>query len=331
MPVITLTSGKVFECVPEVSILDAAAKAGITLPYSCKTGRCSSCKCKVIEGNSVCIHRETGLTAAEQAEGWILSCVRGANTDLLLEAEDLGNVTIPSAKTLPCRINRIEKLAADVIQITLRLPPTAEFDFIAGQYIDVIGPNGIRRSYSLANSNFENKQLELQIKAVDGGAMSNYWFQQAKPNDLLRLHGPLGTFFLRDIAGLDLVFMATGTGIAPIKAIIESMAQLEENKRPRSTTVLWGARYAHDQYLDFTKISDTCNFIPVVSRATEQWQGARGYIQDVLLERMPNLKNAAVYACGSEAMIQTAKVVLSAAGLPTNQFHSDAFVCSASH
>lgn len=330
MAAITLTSGKRFECPPETSILDAAAKAGITLPYSCKTGRCSSCKCKVVSGSTVCIHSETGLTTAEQAEGWVLSCVRGATTDLLLEAEDLGDLIIPKTKTLPCRISSIEKVAPDIVQVLLRLPPTAEFDFIAGQYIEVIGPNGIRRSYSLANSNQENKQLELHIKAVAGGAMSNYWFHQAKPNDLLRLHGPLGTFFLRDVAGLDLVFLATGTGIAPIKAIIESMAQLEENQKPRSTTVLWGNRNEHDLYVDFTKVPGTYRFIPVISRATEQWQGARGHVQHALLEHMPNLKNAAVHACGSEAMIQSAKAVLSAAGLPKNQFHSDAFVCSAS-
>lgn len=330
MAAITLISGKRFECPPATSILDAAANAGITLPYSCKTGRCSSCKCKVVGGSTVCISSETGLTKAEQAEGWVLSCVRSATTDLLLEAEDLGGLIIPKAQTLPCRINSIEKVSPDIVQVFLRLPPTAEFNFIAGQYIDVIGPNGIRRSYSLANCNPENKQLELHIKAVDSGAMSDYWFNQAKPNDLLRLNGPLGTFFLREVAGLDLVFLATGTGIAPIKSIVEGMVQLEEHKKPRSTTVLWGNRHEQDFYMDFTKTPGDYRYIPVISRATEQWKGARGHIQNILLEHMPNLKNAAVYACGSEAMIQSAKAALNAAGLPKNQFHSDAFVCSAS-
>lgn len=329
MPLVTLTSGKTFQAEQGLSILDAASKAGISMPYSCKTGRCSSCKCKVVEGSSIAIHEETGLTAAEKAAGWILSCVRTMTSNLLLEAEDLGEVTLPTTKTFPCRINSIEKTTPDVLRITLRLPPTAEFNFIAGQYIDVIGPNGIRRSYSLANSNFDDKLLELHIKAVDGGAMSNYWFNQAKPNDLLRLNGPLGTFFLRDIAGLDLVFMATGTGIAPIKAMLETIDTLRQNEQPRSTTVLWGARHEQDLYFDFTKIKGMYRFLPTISRAKDQWQGARGYVQHVLISQFADLRNVAVYACGSETMIQSSKKLLTEAGLPNNRFYSDAFVCSA--
>lgn len=330
MPLITLTSGKSFKCEPGHSILDAANKAGISLPYSCKTGRCSSCKCKVLDGSSSRLHDETGLTQAEKAAGWILSCVSTPNADLLLEAEDLGDVALPSAKTLPCRINSIEKVGRDVLKVVLRLPPNTDFNFIPGQYIDVIGPNGIRRSYSLANSSLENKQLELHVKAVDGGAMSDYWFNRAKPNDLLRFNGPQGTFFLRDVSGLDLVFMATGTGIAPIKAMLESMVELAENKKPRSTTVLWGARHEIDLYIDITTIQGSYRFLPAISRPETVWQGARGHVQQVLLSQMPNLNNAAVYACGSEAMIQSAQVLLKAAGLPKDRFYSDAFVCSAS-
>lgn len=331
MPIVRLTSGTEFESVQNASILEAAAKSNISLPYSCKTGRCSTCKCKVIQGESRPLQDETGLTAAEKAEGWILSCVRTATTDLLLEAEDLGGVSLPQAKTTPCRINSIEKVAPDVIRVLLRLPPAADFAFLPGQYIEVIGPGGLRRSYSLANASFADKQLELHIRAVESGAMSQYWFGQAKINDLLRLHGPLGTFFLRDVAGLDLVFLATGTGIAPVKAMLESMGRQPTEQHPRSTTVLWGGRTPQDLYFDVTGIAGGFRFVPVLSRADAQWAGARGHVQQALLEILPDLRQAAVYACGSDAMINSAKTTLVKAGLPGKRFYSDAFVCSASN
>ena len=292
MKTITLSSGKTFRLESGASILGAAECHAIALPYSCKTGRCSTCKCKVITGDTEALQDEVGLTAKEKADGWILSCVRTAVTDLSLDVEDLGGVVLPEAKTLPCRINSIDKLAPDVVQVVLRLPPTAEFSFMPGQYIDVIGPGGVRRSYSLANASCADKQLELHIRAVDGGAMSQYWFEQAKANDLLRLNGPLGTFFLRDVAGLDLVFLATGTGIAPVKAMLESMHDLAAEKQPRSVTVLWGGRTPQDVYFDVAGIAGAFNFVPVLSRADAQWTGARGHVQHALLSVLPDLSQA---------------------------------------
>ena len=328
---ITLASGRVFSADADMPILNAASKAGVSIPYSCKTGRCSSCKCKVIAGETEALQEEVGLSASEKADGWVLSCLRTAVTDLSLDVEDLGGIVLPEAKTQPCRISSIDKLAPDVVRVMLRLPPTAEFSFIPGQYIDVIGPGGLRRSYSLANASFADKQLELHIRAVDGGAMSQYWFGQAKANDLLRLNGPLGTFFLRDVAGLDLVFLATGTGIAPVKAMLESMHDLAAEKQPRGVTVLWGGRTLQDLYFDVTGIPGDFNFVSVLSRSDAQWTGARGHVQQALLAALPDLSQAAVYACGSDAMIRDAQTTLTAAGLPNNRFYSDAFVCSAAN
>lgn len=328
MPVITLTSGKTFQAPLGISILDAAAQARIVLPYSCKTGRCSTCKCRAISGTTAALQTETGLTKQEKAEGWILSCVRTAETDVLLEVDDLGDVEMPAVRTLPCRISQLNRLAPDVIQVSLRLPPTAEFRFIPGQHIEVIGHNGIRRSYSLANPSFGNDGLELHIRAVEGGAMSQYWFNQAKVNDLLRLNGPLGTFFLRDIANVDVVFLATGTGIAPVKAMLESIRDLQQEKRAKSVTVLWGGRKPQDFYIDVADLPGEHTYIPVQSRSDECWSGARGYVQDVFIGLAPNLNNSAIYACGSDEMIHSAKRLLVDAGLPSRCFYSDAFVSS---
>ncbi len=325
---ITLSSGMRFRTETGVSILDAATVSGISLPYSCRTGRCSSCKCKIVSGETSALADETGLTAQEKTEGWILSCVRVAKTDLTLDVEDLGGIQLPPARTLPCRIQNIEKLAPDVVRILLRLPPTTEFTFMPGQYIEIIGPGGIRRSYSIATAGFTDKTLELHIRAVQGGVVSDYWFNHAKPNDLLRLNGPLGTFFLRDAASMDLVFLATGTGIAPVKAILESLSELEPGQCPGSVTVLWGGRIPEDLYLDINAMPGDHQFIPVLSRAGDGWLGARGHVQDVLLDQRTNLLNTVVYACGSDAMIKSARSALLQAGLPGNRFHSDAFVCS---
>jgi CDP-4-dehydro-6-deoxyglucose reductase len=323
-----LADGRAFPVSGETSLLDAALAAGIALPYSCRTGRCSTCKAQVHGGGTRALVAESGLTAAELADGWILTCARTADADVALEAESLGLVALPPVKTVPCRIAQLERLAPDVLRVVLRLPPTAGFAYIPGQYIDVIGPNSIRRSYSLANAPSEDKLLELHIRAVENGAMSRFWFNEAKVNDLLRLNGPLGTFFLRDTADVDLIFLATGTGIAPVKAILESLAHLPAEQSPRSVTVLWGGRHAQDLYLDIAGIGGSHTYVPVQSRPDAGWPGQAGYVQDVLLRLNPDLKNAAVYACGSDAMIHGARQRLVEAGLPPKRFYSDAFVCS---
>jgi CDP-4-dehydro-6-deoxyglucose reductase len=328
MALITLGSGKSFQVSAELTILDSAAKSHINLPYSCKTGRCSACKCKVISGETKVLFEELGLTDSEKSDGWILSCARTATTDVVLEVEDLGGVTIPEAKTHVCRISSLEKLAPDVIKVVLRLPPRVTLHFISGQYIDVIGPSGIRRSYSLANAPKADNTLELHIRAVEKGVMSQYWFNQSAINDLLRFHGPQGTFFLRKIAQRDLIFLATGTGLAPVKAMIEELPTLPADQQPRSVTVMWGARYEHDLYFDVASLPGIQKYIPVLSRAKATWQGERGYIQDVLLRQTPDLRNGVVYACGSGAMIHSAKSKLTAAGLPSKYFYTDEFVCS---
>ncbi len=328
MAKVQLKNGKVFSSKSGESLLDAATNAGIALPYSCKTGRCSSCKCKVLSGETFPLTSETGLSDAEKVEGWILSCVRTATSDVTLEVEDLGDLTLPPVKTQPCRISSIEKVAPDVIKVVLRLPPNAVIDFIPGQYIEVIGPGGVRRSYSLANAPRSDNTLELHIRKVEGGVMSQFWFDHAAVNDLLRLRGPQGTFFLRDAAQRDLIFLATGTGIAPVKAMLEILPSFSTNQQPKSVTVLWGGRQEQDLYFDVASLCGHHRYIPVLSRAGENWLGERGYIQDALLRQQPDFNNCSVYACGSDAMIHSANTALTTAGLSRNRFYSDAFVCS---
>lgn len=323
---ITIGQGKRFDSEPGETVLDAAARAGITLPYSCRNGRCSTCKCRVREGASTALHPESGLSERERADGWVLACVRSATSDLAIEADELGDLKLAPPRIVPCRIDALEPLAPDVMKVTLRLPPANPFVFAAGQYVDVIAPSGLRRSYSLANA--QGPRLELHIRAVEGGALSAYWFGAAKANDLLRLNGPLGTFVLRELTGLHLVFLATGTGIAPVKSMLEAIAAMDGADRPASITVFWGGREERDLYWDAGCVAAGQRFVPVLSRAGPEWQGARGHVQDVFLAEGPDLARCVVYACGSEAMVRAAESQLAAAGLPPQRFRADAFVAS---
>ena len=330
MPLVRTSSGKHFDAPKGEALLDAALRANVVLAYSCRTGRCTSCKGQVRAGSTIALHDEPGLSQAERDAGWILTCVRAAASDVELDVEDLGDVQLFPAKTLPCRIQTLERLSADVVRVVLRMPPTSDFNFRPGQYVEVIGHGGIRRSYSIANAPAPDKTIELHIRQVPGGAMSPYWFEQAKVNDLLRLNGPLGTFFLRDTDGLDLVFLATGTGIAPVKAILEGLAQSGHEPPPRSVSVFWGGRVRDDLYWDSQDVGLDHRFIPVLSKADAGWDGARGHVQQVLLGEAREWDRTVVYACGSDAMIHDARKQLVEAGLSERRFHSDAFVCSAS-
>ena len=201
---IVIPSGASFAQLEQDTILNAAEQSGVYLAYSCRTGRCSTCKCRVIGGDTVPLADEVGLSQKEKDEGWILTCVRSATSNLEIEIDDLGDVILPKPALFPCRIDSIDNVSKRVRRIVLRLPPSSAVKILPGQYIDIIGPSGVKRSYSVANYVTDNL-LEFHIGEVDGGCLSDYWFGKAKINDLLRLNGPLGTFFLRSIKAQDVV------------------------------------------------------------------------------------------------------------------------------
>jgi CDP-4-dehydro-6-deoxyglucose reductase len=325
---IVTTSGMSFPQLEQETILNAAEKSGVVLAYSCRTGRCSTCKCKVISGDTVPLVDEVGLSQKEKDEGWILTCVRSAISNLEIEIDDLGDVILPKPALFPCRINSIDNVSKHVVRVGFRLPPSSNFKILPGQYVDIIGPSGVRRSYSVANHVTDNI-LEFHVGEVDGGCLSDYWFGKAKINDLLRLNGPLGTFFLRSIKEQDVVFLATGTGIAPIKAMIESITLLAPEDHPKSLSVFWGGRTLDDLYFDPSADCTLLRYVPVLSRSTIDWEGQKGYVQDVFLNEHPDLSNCVIYACGSEKMIRSSCEILVKAGLPEKKFFSDAFLPSA--
>lgn len=329
MPVVTLGNAKQFSCTEDNNILDAAKAHGLVLEHSCKTGRCGICKAKVVGGSTQVLQEESGLSQEEINAGFILTCCRTATQDIELDSEDLGALADIKIQTLPSKIDSITCLAEDIIKVVLRLPPNGTFNFLPGQYINITAKSSIRRSYSIANAPQQSGKIELHIRKVPQGAMSQYWFEEAKVNDLLRFEGPLGTFCVREKPEKNIIFLATGTGIAPIKSILEHLDNSPLHLENRNFYIYWGGRNPSDIYWqpDFNQINPVFN--PVLSRSQPlDWQGHKGYVQQAVIADQLDLANAVVYACGSPEMIKDAKKLFIEKGLKDNNFFSDAFVSS---
>lgn len=325
---ITLGNGRTINSPPGQSILDAARDQGIVLEYSCRTGRCGICKASLLAGDTALLRPEDeGLSREEVARGQILTCCRASTSDISLDIEPLDRLAGFEIRTMPARIVAIERLAPEIVSVVLRTPPASPLQFLAGQYVDII-VDGVRRSYSLANAPRPDNQLEFIIKRYPGGLLSRYWFERARPNDLVRLEGPFGTFFLRDDGPTNIVFLATGTGIAPVKALLEEMATDPARAGQHRLRVFWGNREAENFCWDPAALDLDIGFHRLLSGAGEGWDGKRGYVHDAALSDGFDAADTVVYACGSTAMIASARELFTSFGLPARRFFSDAFVSS---
>jgi CDP-4-dehydro-6-deoxyglucose reductase, E3 len=323
---IQTTEGKNISSLEGVSVLESALTAGLIFDYSCKSGQCGSCKTTLLEGEIIEIQEQLALNNEDRDNNKFLTCCCVAASDILIDATDLGAMHGIEVKILPARVNSLELLSEDIMQVKLRLPPSSNFVFLEGQFIDIIGPNSIRRSYSIASIS-SNKEITLLIKRVKNGGFSNYWFNEARSNDLLRIDGPKGTFFLRD-RDKSLVFLATGTGIAPITSILDELDSDPDFNQTESISLFWGNRVQQDFVWrpDFKKIN--VDYYPIISRKGNNWKGEVGYVQDVALRALGNIEKVNIYACGASEMINSAKISFIDAGLGENDFYSDAFVQS---
>ena len=325
MFLIKLNNNKTFTCDKDSTIFEAAQKAGIVLEHSCLNARCRSCVVKILSGNTINKEEELVLTKEDKNNNFVLSCNAKPLSDIELDVEDLGQITLFKKKIIPAKINVIKRLTDDILKIVLRLPPNANFNFNSGQYVNIIKGN-LTRSYSIANSSNHKNEFEFFIKKYTNGLMSEYFFKEAKINDLLRLEGPLGTFFLRDSSFKNIIFLATGTGIAPIKSILEGLEKSYEQYHNKNLWVFVGARYKEDLFWKPNLDKININYIPVLSRQNNDWNGAKGYVQDIVLNQQIDLENTQVYACGSNDMISSAKKLFFKNNLKENNFFSDAFV-----
>lgn len=326
---VSLDGGVHFECRAGESILDAALRGGFALPYGCSNGRCGLCKCHVVSGSTIPLEAELALNQAELDRGFVLLCRRSAESDVGLAISALAR-ELPPKRLSPARIDSLEKMSSRVMKIVMRTPPSVDFQFIPGQYINVTTRGGAYRSYSLAKGPAEDGKLEIHVSYVPGGLMSEYWFKKAKREDLLQVSGPHGTFFWRGDLERQHIFIATGTGIAPINAVLSEMIALTEGKAVRRPILIWGDRTEDDFYLNVDQFRPYVDFVPVASRASNSWSGAKGYVQHELQSRFETLDDAVVYVCGNPEMIDAVKSLSITRHLPRNHFHYDAFVVSSS-
>lgn len=304
----------------EDNLLNDALEQSIPLEHSCKTGDCGVCVAEVKGGH---VENENGEIVSS---GQVLICQSKAKSDAVLSAHYYPELVNIKSQTLPCKTASIRFPTEDVIVLTFRFPPTAKFDYLAGQYVD-LNYKGVTRSYSIANAKSDTKEVELHIRRVENGKMSALLFDsELKTNQLMRLQGPKGTFFVRD-GDKELVFVATGTGIAPVKAMVEDLINKGDR---RKVHVYWGMRHKQDAYSDdleqLSRAYDHIQYTLVLSREDSASKSVHtGYVQDAVCKDFDSLESVDVYACGSLSMINSAKNVLIEKGLSKDAFFSDAF------
>jgi CDP-4-dehydro-6-deoxyglucose reductase, E3 len=326
-------SGRQFDTESGESILAAGIRQGIGLPYGCKDGACGSCKCRLVSGSVTHgPHQEKALSAAEEAAGYILTCCGVAQTDVVIESRQVTEAGAFQIKKMPVRVVSLERASHDVIVMKLQLPAADTFQYHAGQYVEFLLRDGDRRSYSMANAPHTQSagpQVELHIRHMPGGKFTDHVFGAMKEKDILRVEGPYGSFFLREDSDKPMVLLASGTGFAPIKALIEHM---RHKGITRPATLYWGGRRPADLYQsawveEQLAAMPNLRYVPVISDALAEdaWSGRSGFVHRAVLEDTPDLTGYEVYACGAPIVIESARKDYAAAGLPEEAFYADSF------
>ena len=328
-------SGRQFTCDEGETILTAAIRAGVGLPYGCKNGACSSCKGKLLEGEiSHGAHQEKALPVKEEQLGFALFCCATPHSDVTIEAREVAGVGEFPVRKMPTRVAKIDKVADDVVIVSLQLPANERLQYLAGQYIEFILRDGKRRSYSMANAPHKDEHLTLHIRHMPGGLFTDQVFTTLKERDILRLEGPLGTFFLREDSGKPMVLLASGTGFAPIKALVE---QCIHTGSQRPITLYWGGRRPQDLYMmalceEWAATLPNFRFVPVISNARpeDQWQGRGGFVHQAVIDDFPDLSAYQVYSCGAPVVVESAqRDFVALCKLPAEEFYADSFTSEA--
>ena len=309
-------------------------RQNIGLPYGCRNGACGACKGVLRSGElAYGEYQERALHSSEKAAGKALTCCTQPLGDIVFEVRELAGAKDLAIRTMPCRVERIDRAAHDVVILYLKLPTGERLQFLAGQYIDILLKDGKRRSFSLANAPHDDQFLQLHIRNTPGGAFSRLVFEELKERAILRFEGPLGTFFLREDSDKPIVLVAGGTGFAPIKAIIEHALHHELD---RPMVLYRGVRSLRDLYLPelpsrWQQEHPNFTYIPVLSDPLPEdaWQGRTGLVHQAVLDDFASLAGYQVYACGAPAMTDIArKTFVEQRALPDDEFYCDAFTPS---
>jgi CDP-4-dehydro-6-deoxyglucose reductase, E3 len=327
-------SGKQFDVQAHESILEAGLRQGVVMPYGCKNGACGSCKGVVQSGEfEQGPHQKTALPEIERSNGAALFCCAKPLSDMVIEARVIAAGDFP-IKKLPCRVASLELVTRDVAILKLQLPANERLQYRAGQYVEMLLRDGSRRSYSMGSAPHLAEQVELHIRHMPGGKFTDTVFGATTPamkeKDILRFEGPMGTFFLREESDKPIVLLASGTGFAPIKALMEH-AIYKQVTRP--IQLYWGGRRPADLYLNQLCeqwASELAHFeyIPVISDAIEQdaWSGRTGFVHQAVIQDHPDLSGYQVYACGAPIVINSAqRDFVALCHLPADEFYADSF------
>ncbi|MFU8877310.1 MAG: CDP-6-deoxy-delta-3,4-glucoseen reductase, partial [Wenzhouxiangellaceae bacterium] len=317
-----------FRAREDETVLSAALRQGIMLPYSCRNGTCASCKCRLVQGTiRYPYNPPAALEPDELADGAMLACQAVADSDLEIEATEIEQVADIPVRLLPARVESVDELTPDVRRLRLKLPAGKRLQFLAGQYMDILLPGGKRRAFSIASSPAEQEFLELHVKYVAGGGFTSHVFDDMQPGEILRLEGPLGMFFVRLDSPRPILMLGGGTGFAPLKAMIEDLI-LAGDERP--IRLYWGVRGERDLYArklieDFAARHPDFRFTPVLSEPDPDWTGRTGFVHSAMLEDHPDLAAWEIYMSGPPVMVHTARKAILTAGAAEEHLHFDSF------
>lgn len=323
-------SDHVFTVKTGETILDAALREGFVISYGCRNGACGTCKGRVLAGeveHGAC--QPNALSEAERRQGYALFCQAQPRGDVVVECREVGASKDVQIRTLPARVHRMQKLAPDIMLVELKLPAAERLQFLAGQYIDLLPKEGGRRSFSMANAPHDDAVLQLHMRNY-GGPFSTHVFTRMKERDILRFEGPLGTFYLRENSEKPAILVASGTGFAPVKAMLEHAFHAH---CARPLILYWGARtradlYMHDVAERWTREHNNFKYVPVLSEAltTDHWRGRTGLVHQAVMKDIADMSGCQVYACGAPVMVDAARRdFVAQCGLPESEFYSDAF------
>jgi CDP-4-dehydro-6-deoxyglucose reductase len=337
--VTVMPSGRQFAAEPDETVLEAGLRQGVVLPYGCKNGACGSCKARVVEGRiEQGPHQKSALRDEDAARGQALLCCAKPSSDLVVEARVIAAAGDVPIRKMPCRVASIERVAPDVVVMKLQLPANERLQYLAGQYVELILKDGTRRSYSMATAPHEGGPVELHVRHLPGGKFTDALFGVVQPpvkeRDILRFEGPMGTFFLREDSVRPMVLLASGTGFAPIKAIVEHAIH---KGIARPMTLYWGGRRPRDLYLHalcerWAAEMPHFRYVPVVSDALAEdgWAGRTGFVHRAVMDDHPDLSPFQVYACGAPIVVDSARADFTArCGLPEEEFFADSFTTEA--
>jgi naphthalene 1,2-dioxygenase ferredoxin reductase component len=313
------------------TILEAALARDLPYPHGCQSGNCGACKSELLSGEvEMSPYSEFALTEQEKASGLILACRAVPWSDCEVKFLDADDVVAHPSRRLACKVVGVANATHDIRVVRLEVLSGGPFDFSAGQYAKLEFPGLPPRDYSMANRP-DDPVLEFHIRLLPGGAVTPYVATQLKPGDTVKVSGPYGTSYLRDKHTGPIVALAGGSGMAPIKSIVET-ALAHGMQQP--IALYFGARAERDVYLEghFQALAarhGNLKFIPVLSQPDGPTQRRTGFLADVVRNDFATLDGVKAYLAGPPIMVETATVALTDLGVRRQDCHADAFYTEA--